>query len=113
MRYPSRFQLHTPKTVRASIKRLQSAKLTMSNDDFEELERKLGWTLDRARLLTEASVSKHIAIPDAAYFDPMHIFYVDGIFNHHVGLMMYELRKTAFNYDFVDAYVKLWRGQLL
>ena len=38
----------------------------------------------------------------------MHIFYVDGIFNHHFGLMMYELRKTAFNYNFVDAYVKLW-----
>ena len=68
----------------------------------------MGWTLDRARLLTEASVSNHISIPDAAYFDPMHIYYVDGIFNHHFGLMMYELRKTAFNYNFVDAYVKLW-----
>ena len=71
---PALFKPQTPATVRASIRRLQSAKSTMSNDDFKELERKLGWTLDRARLITDAAVSKHIQIPQAAYFDYMYIF---------------------------------------
>ena len=71
---PALFKRQTHATVRDSIRRLQSAKSTMSNDEFEELERKLGWTLDRARLITDAAVSKHIEISQAAYFDYMHIF---------------------------------------
>ena len=34
--------------------------------------------------------------------------YVDGIFNHHFGLMMHDLRATSFKYDLADRYVKLW-----
>ena len=42
-------------------------------------------------------------------YDWMHVIFVNGCFNHTVGLFMWHMRTTSFTYASVHSYLQQWR----
>lgn len=74
--------------------------------EFAELQLRLGWNYDD-KLLQRVSILKPIS---TMTFDPMHVFYVQGLFNHNAGLLFKSLKaeKSSITYSRAREFVSLW-----
>lgn len=74
--------------------------------EFAELQLRLGWNYDD-KLLQRVSILKPIS---TMKFDPMHVFYVQGLFNHNAGLLFKSLKaeKSSITYSRAREFVSLW-----
>lgn len=75
--------------------------------EFAELQLRLGWNYDD-KLLQRVSILKPIS---TMKFDPMHVFYVQGLFNHNAGLLFKSLKaeKSSITYSRAREFVSLWQ----
>ena len=46
--------------------------------------------------------------PNVATYDWMHIFFVSGVFNTHLGIMMWSIKEYGITYQVVDNYLQRW-----
>lgn len=101
--------LHTTATIDAVVRRLATAKPVMGKTAFDELQTRLGWKfavgslVESTRLLRIADPTEH------ALYDWMHVFFVQGAFNIHMGLLAQALRGFSITYKMLDEYVGEWR----
>ena len=58
----------------------------------------LGWNAPEGGLLTDDAVRREVP-PLTHYFDPMHVFFVQGQFSRHVGLLRIVLKKIGWTAD--------------
>lgn len=106
----SKLVLHTSGTIRAVVRRLTAARGTIKKEDFDELQVRLGWSFVPGSLLLDARLL-NLADPTIhCVFDWMHVFFVQGIFNIHVGLLVKELRPHRISYGTLHEYVGIGIG---
>ena len=58
----------------------------------------LGWNAVEGSLLTDDAIRREVP-PLTHYFDPMHVFFVQGQFSRHVGLLLQALKKMGWTPD--------------
>ena len=105
--------LHTTATVLAIVRRLASAKPVMKNGAFKELQTRLGWKFEGGSLVES---TRHLRIADPtehALYDWMHVFFVQGVFNIHMGLLATAVQVFSITYNTLDVYVGQWRWPVL
>ena len=75
--------------------------------EFAELQLRLGWNYDD-KLFQRVSILKPV---NTMKFDPMHVFYVQGLFNHNAGLLFKSLKaeKSSITYSRAREFVSLWK----
>ena len=101
---------HTPGTIRGIVRRLQAASVHLSNAAFGELQTRLGWShVGGSVVLDQRSLAICEPTQHACY-DYMHVFVVNGVFNHHVGHLIAAVKSLAdIRYATLDRYVSEWR----
>jgi hypothetical protein len=103
------FLSHTPDTINAIFRRLIAAKASMTKGEFGQLETNLGWNLIPDTIMTYPKMRGLCMPTSVVIYDWMHIYFVSGIFNHHLGKMMKCLRACGYTYAALNSYLKLWR----
>ena len=105
----SRLQLHTRRTVNAALSHLRRmAPPATSRADFAELQTRLGWNHVPRSLLDDARRLVICHPCDRLLFDWMHVFFVAGVFNVHVGRLMATLKNHNITYRTLHEYVAQW-----
>ena len=102
----SQLQLHDESTLRAIQERLLTAMTSMSTTDFAELTTRLGWNV--SPLLTYKELSPTLAITKQTIFDTMHVLFVRGVFNDHIGAMVEALQPLKVTTHMIHNYVHRW-----
>lgn len=99
---------HTAATLSAVAKRLAAAAAHMGKDDFKELQTRLGWSWEPAGILQNARWSQLASPPAVVAFDWMHIYFVNGVFNSHCGLLLKAFRQHGVKSDLLCSYMDQW-----
>ena len=99
---------HSAESVDAVVHRLREGSASMKKGAFIELEKALGFTYAPEAILFDDFLRPMTTPPAAAIYDWMHVFFVGGCVNHHLGHFMWAVRGTSFSYSFVHAYMQLW-----
>ena len=102
-----KLRMHTDDTIRAIIDKLATARPTMNNEKFQELQRVLGWTLVDGSLMYPGVFPK-LKPASHILFDWMHVFFSAGIFNVHIIQLCTALQDEGISTMDLDNYVKLW-----
>ena len=100
--------LHTSATIRAIIARLQAGSTTLTKGAFTELQRKLGWNFCPGSLTLRPRILDICDPVKVVLYDWMHIFFVNGVFNAHVGLFMAAMKPHAVTYSLLEKYIDEW-----
>jgi len=98
--------LHTADTIAAIIARLRFAYATMTNGQLKELQTRLGWTHVPGSVMYDNLVSQPLLPTDHAMYDWMHVFFVAGVFNVHVGQLMTFLKGYNITYAMLHTYIQ-------
>eukprot|EP00971_Amphidinium_carterae_P350243 6491454-Amphidinium_carterae.3 len=101
-------KLHTKATVQAIQDRLSVAKTSLGTVAFEELQTSLGWSIVENGLMSTPALSGVIDVTSQVLYDWMHVLFVSGVFNIHVGAMMVELKSYGISYATLHSYISLW-----
>jgi hypothetical protein len=105
----SKLVAHTPATITAIVNRLSAAADTLTLKDLAEVQTRLGWNWLPEGLLMQPRW-KELADPTrVAWYDWMHVWLVNGVFNSHMGLMMKSLKPCGITYPMLDTYVKMFK----
>ena len=105
----SKFVLHTHASINAVVARLTEAKATMGSDAFKELETNLGFHYAPNAILFDPMLRRIMSPATNLIYDWMHVFFVNGVVNLHVGIMFKALRKSkCFTYATAYEYMQLW-----
>jgi len=100
--------LHTRGTIDCICRRLAAARVEMSKSNFKELQIRLGWNLVPGSVM-ETSELRGIVDPTLhAVFDWMHVFFVQGVFNVHMGLLLQSLAAFNITCKMLDDYLHQW-----
>ena len=102
--------LHTNATVRETIRRLEEGARHLTKGAFEELERRLGWNYTPGSLVLEPRILDICDPVRVVLYDWMHVFFVNGVFNAHVGLLMRRLKPHGITYDMLKQYTEPWKA---
>lgn len=108
-----KFVPHTTATVIAIVRRLAAAKATLGKGAFKELEIRLGWKFAGGSLIES---TRHLQIADPtehAVYDWMHVFFVQGVFNIHMGLLATAAHDFSITYSTMEDYVSRWRWPVI
>lgn len=100
---------HTMESLAAIVATLRQSAGEMSNKDFQELQTRLGWNYEPAGLMFSERWRTLVSPPSVCTFDWMHIFFVNGIFNAHAGLLLREMRTRKVTPDMLHQYCSEWR----
>ena len=103
-----KLKLHTPSTIKAIASRLSAAVATMTKTNFTELETRLGWNYIPESLIFSPDARKICDLTSCVVFDWMHVFFVNGIFNSHSGVMMWTFKSYGITYEKLRKYVEEW-----
>ena len=87
----SKFSAYTPDTITAVLARLDEGHRTMTSQNFQELQTRLGGNREPHGLLADASMRPLVDPTARVLYDWHHVFFVHGVFNHHAGRMLREL----------------------
>lgn len=99
---------HTTGTIDAICRRLSAARLEMTKGAFNDLQTRLGWNYIDGGLM---ELRHHRQLVDPtwfAVFDWMHVFFVSGVFNIHMGLLIEELAQVNVTCKMLNEYVDQW-----
>lgn len=105
----SKLQPATPEFIDAVMNRLRTAHGTLSNDDFDELETRLGWNYNPHGVMQDARWRARVSPLLTVLWDWMHVFFVSGVFNVHVGIMMKRIKRHRVTYALVGKYAAAFR----
>ena len=99
---------HTSATIRALIRRLDEGARTLTKGAFAELQTRLGWNFVPGALVLEPRLLNICDPVRVVLYDYMHVFFVNGVFNSNVGLLMSALKPHNITYHMMDQYIKEW-----
>ena len=106
---PDKFDLLTPDKMMAVVRRLDAAAHDFSKGDMEELEVRLGWNYLPGGLMFDAEMARVVEPSQHLLFDWVHIYFVNGVFNAHAGLLLRDLHLSRdIKYQDVLEFVKMW-----
>jgi len=103
----SKFLPHTPGTINAIVDRLRAAAAEGSTA-LKEAQTTFGFNYHPGHLLFDEFLRPKVQPSLKCLFDWMHVFFVAGVANIHIGRFMHLLRKTSFTYASVHAYLSKW-----
>jgi len=89
--------------------RLAQAKPHMSNTAFGDIETNLGWSYLVGGVMLSRSLRYMLDPPKQTAFDWMHVFFVNGLFNIHVGCLMIALKRFNITYHTLHEYCSKWK----
>ena len=98
-----RFQ--TRDVLKAVFKRLADARPVMTNTNFEELQTRLGWNFCPQGLLQHPLWGELVCPLQHGLYDAMHVFFVGGIFNTHVGLLLKVIQDFGMGQKVLNEFV--------
>ena len=104
----NQLRFHTTATHEAIVRRLRADVAVLGVTAFAALETDLGWNYSVRGLMFNPIALALCPPAECAVYDWMHIFFVTGIFNHHMGLLMRALRAHGISYEVVHQYVQKW-----
>ena len=105
----SKFELLTPATLLAIRQRLKDASRAMGRDEFEELKTRLGWNYLPSGVSFSRALRGIVDVCECLCFDWAHVYFVNGIFNAHVGMVFRELHKHHnIKYPVIADYISTW-----
>jgi hypothetical protein len=99
--------LHDFDSLSAIIRRLQGAKIAMSNEDFQELQTNIGWTLIPNGVMADDECRRRVS--RRAVLDAMHILFVQGIFGWCAGQVLSAMKEATMPVANLHAYFSAWR----
>ena len=99
--------LMTDATIRSIMARLSAARPIMTDARYEDLTKKLGWRL--SALILDEVLSSKLSPTSVVMFDWMHVLFVRGVWNYHMGCLLVALRPLGVTASMFDAYVQAWR----
>ena len=110
----SQLVLHTTGSTVAVINRLQVAAADvaaghLTKDSFNELKTRLGYNYVEGSVMLDARCRAIVDPTSHAVHDWMHVFFVNGIFNVHMGRLMQETSCDGISYKVVHEYLEQWR----
>ena len=101
--------LHTPATLHTTVQRLAAAAAAgMSAAKLAELETRLGWNLVARGIMQDDYLRPLVEPTQHMLYDTMHVYFVNGIFNVHVGRLMESLKPYSITYQTLERYVCRW-----
>ena len=107
-----RCKLATTDVIQAIAAKLQAAHSTLGSTAFTELQTRLGWTFNPDGVMYCSAFNRRLCPSRIAVYDWCHVLFVNGIFNHHAGHMLVDLKRLPMpdriKPETVGDYVKLW-----
>ena len=102
-------RLHSLATLTAIANRLSAAAAAgMSQRNLAELETRLGFNYVPDGIMQD-NLLRPLADPSVhLIYDTMHIYYVNGVFNNHVGRLVEALKPHGVTYATLRVYVSKW-----
>lgn len=100
--------LHTSESIDVLWNTLKAAK-DAAAPNFGELEKRLGWNYDVNCVMHDPVFRKRIDPVSRVTWDPMHCFFVSGVFNHCAGRLMKAMQTAKVNTLGVENYFKAWK----
>ena len=100
----SKLQPMTQPVIEAICRRLGDAADSLLKGDFQELERRLGWTWDPG-LIRRIHKLKPLSV---VMFDWMHCIFVNGTYNVLVFQIFKLLKKYGVRWERADSYFREW-----
>ena len=101
-------KLHTTGTLRAVAQRLAAASAVMTAANLEELQTRLGFNYVPKGVLQDAELRALCNPVSHLLFDTMHVYYVNGIFNNHVGRLIESVKPYGLTYQQLHDYASCW-----
>ena len=95
----------TPAILLSIIQKLASAR----QSDRAELETNLGWKFMPRGVMFNPVARQRMCPSTKVTFDWAHVFFVNGVFNSHAGLVLHKLRALRVNMDVFVQYVRSFR----
>ena len=105
---PTKFIPATKASIMNILNHLRTQKLLLENRQFKSLETDLGWNLIPTGVMLDPDLAPIMDPAEQNSFDPMHVYFVGGVFNVHVGVMMHELKPYQITYEKLHEYASLW-----
>ena len=102
----NRFVLHTRDTISDIINRLGAPMGIVARS---QMETNLGWNHEPSGIMHDASIVQVAHPVDHACFDWMHVFFVSGVWNILVWLMIQALRPLGITLEAMEQYVCAWK----
>ena len=96
--------LHTSSSIRAILNRLSTAQANMTKGEFQELEIRFGWNLIPNSLLMNISLFSICCPSEVLLYDWMHVLFVSGVFNVHMGYLMVAMKEFGITYTMLHEY---------
>ena len=101
---PSKFLLHTDRTIYNVIDFLKVEKGLKGKGAFSELEKNLGFNFASEGALNDELVRAEVGPASTTCFDPMHIYLVAGLLHEEITLLLDALKKAKIKQSAVDAF---------
>lgn len=91
------------------VTRLTEASTSLGSDAFKELQKRLGWSYIPGSWLLDPYCLAIVDPGRTLVWDPLHMFYVDGVANKHLAQFESFLKSVGFGYshmrDYVDSFL--------
>ena len=108
-----KLELHTRATIDAIYRRLEAGLEYTRNGTFtgayKELQVRLGWNYTPGSVMLCARARALCHPVDVAVHDWMHVCFVGGVFNVHMGYLMTEIKHLGVTYAMLNEYVSQWK----
>jgi hypothetical protein len=102
------FCFHSDESIRSIVRKLCAAKASTGPGAFKQLQQQAGFTHSPGSILLDPAMNAYVHPAQATMFDWMHVYFVSGIFNATVGLLMKEIQGVA-SYAELDQFLRCWR----
>ena len=103
-----KFVMHTPDTLAKIIADLKHTAETRGGGALSALATAMGYSYEPHGILFDPYLFQLVEPTEHSIPDPMHVLYVNGMVNHHVGRMFYEMRFTTFTYASAYEFCTQW-----
>ena len=97
--------LHTDGTIKAILRRLSRAAGTSSKAELRELQTSLGWSFAPLSMMYSPLAWNVISPVLHGVYDWMHVYFVSGVFNVHVGQLIVAMKANGVDYGSLHTYV--------
>ena len=104
----SKFCLHTDASVWQYVDALQAKRPSMNKKEFNDYQSNIGFNLAPAGVLRDLRLREHLQPISATCFDPMHIYFVNGLFHLEVTLLLSVLNAAGIKRERIHAFLQDW-----
>ena len=99
-------QLHTDESIMRNARTLNEQRSVLRAADFADLEKAMGLNWNPLGLLCDSTLQDFIKPATWSMYDPMHVFFSNGLCSEELKLLLTSLRDIGISFDLIATWLK-------